>query len=108
MQIRQQDISQRGHGFTTLQIQHAPQGALFICPARGAINHTKALAASIGRDDLKIVGPEILDRHAERLRGCRYPSIVLDHACEPSGEEYALLREVRAWCVPADSPERHI
>lgn len=108
MQIRRQDISQRGHGFTTLQIQHAAQGALFICPANGVIRHTKELAASLGRDDLKIVGPEVLERGAERLRGCRYPSIVLDHACEPSAEEYALLRQVRAWCLPTDSVERNI
>lgn len=108
MYVRRQDFTQRGHGFTTLQMQRAARGALFIWPVEGSLSYAKALAAKIGRDDLKIVGPAILEQHGAKLRGCSYPSIVLDHACELSDEECALLREVRMWCLPADSVERNI
>jgi hypothetical protein len=95
MKTRHFDISQRGHGFTTLQMQRAPQGALFIWPAQNSINYARSLAAKLGRGDLEIVPPSILEGGGVRLRGKRYSAVVLDHACEPSPEEYELLRELR-------------
>lgn len=99
MHVRHMDESQRRHGFTTLQMKHAPHGALFIWPVSGSLDYARALAIEHGREDLEIVSPSILDKRAERLRGRRLSGIVLDHACEPTTEEYDLLRELRTHVV---------
>jgi hypothetical protein len=96
VQTRRMDDSQRRHGFTTLQMQQAPKGALFIWPVSGSIGYAKDLAKHLGRDDLRIMSGSVLDNRAEKLRGFRVPAIVLDHACEPTGAEYELLRELRS------------
>lgn len=99
MRVREQDESQRGNGFTTAQMKRAPQGALYIWPVHGSISYAKDLARRLGREDLEIVSPSVLDQRGERLRGRRLSGIVLDHACEPSPEEYEILRDLRAFCV---------
>ena len=93
MRVRQQDESQRRNGFTTAQMKRAPQGALYIWPVHGSISYAKDLAQQLGREDLEIVSPSVLDQRGERLRGRRLTGIVLDHACEPSPEEYEILRD---------------
>ncbi len=99
MRVRTMDDSQRGNGFTTAQMKRAPLGSLYVWPVSGSINYAKALAHELGRDDLEIVSPSVLDRKAERLRGRRLTGLVLDHACEPTAEEYDVLREIRACCI---------
>lgn len=96
MKVREFDISQRGNGFTSLQMARAPKGSLYIWPVASSLNYARALAAKMDRADLQIVPPSILEYKGERIKGNRYPAIVLDHACEPSHEEYELLRELRA------------
>lgn len=98
MRVRQCDDSQRGNGFTTAQMKRAPQGALYIWPVHQSIGYAKDLAQTLGREDLEIVSPLVLDRRGERLRGRRLSGIVLDHACEPSPEEYEVLRDLRTFC----------
>lgn len=99
MRIRQSDDSQRGNGFTTAQIKRAPLGALYIWPTHASIGYAKDLARKLGRADLEIVSPSVLDYRGQRLHGRRLSGIVLDHACEPTEEEYDILRELRAICV---------
>ena len=98
MRTRQMDESQRGHGFTTLQIQHAPQGALYLWPVFGSLSYARDLAKRLGRDDLRIESGDILQYRAERIRGLRFSAIILDHACEPSDDECKLLRDARVHC----------
>lgn len=71
---------QRGTGRTTEQLRAAPQGALFIAPTHAAVWHCLDLARKIGRTDIKMASPGILNRKAIHLRGTHYPAIVLDHA----------------------------
>lgn len=99
MRTRIMDDSQRRHGFTTLQMQKAPTRALYIWPVRNSLDYAKALAHALGRDDLEIVSGHVLERGAERLRGRTFTGIVLDHACDPTEEEYYILRDLRASCV---------
>lgn len=95
MRTRQMDESQRGQGFTTLQMRRAPNGALYIWPASGSLHYARLLAKFLGRDDLEIVNTSILERDAERLRGRTLTGIVLDHAIEATGDELDLLRALR-------------
>ena len=106
MRTRVMDESQRGQGFTTMQMRNAPIGALYVWPVAGSINYAVDLARGIGRDDLKIVPASILDRSAERLRGTRWPAIILDHACEPNDEDYFLLRELRGSIIVREQPAK--
>lgn len=99
MRIRQMDDSQRGTGFTTAQMKLAPRCALYIWPVHGSLSYARDLARELGREDLEIAAPSILDERGARLRGRKLSAIVLDHACEPTPEEYDLLREIRAFCV---------
>lgn len=99
MQTRVMDESQRAHGFTTLQMKAAPALALYIWPVSGSLDYARDLARHLGRSDLEIVGGSVLDQRGERLRGRYFSAIVIDHAAEPSPEEYEVLREIRARCV---------
>jgi len=99
MRVRVMDVSQRGNGFTTAQMQRAPRGAVYVWPVHESLGYAKDLARSLGRGDIEVVGPSVLERGGERLRGRRLTGIVLDHACEPDAEEYLTLRYIRAACV---------
>lgn len=80
----------RQSGCTSKQMQDAPQGALFVWPARRSLGYAKALAQHLGRTDLKIVDPSIFDRGGNQLRGRRVV-IVMDHAtsCHMTLEQMA-------------------
>ena len=99
MRIRQMDDSQRGNGFTTAQMRRAPQGALYIWPVHSSIGYARDLARELGRDDLVIFPPSVLEHRGELLRGCIFSGLVLDHACEPDADEYEVLRDLRAMLV---------
>lgn len=81
------DDGRRGSGRTTRQMQAAPIGSLFVwCTPR--LDYPRHLARQLGRDDLRIVSPSVLDFGAERLRGWRgAPAIVLDHAFTDAPED---------------------
>jgi hypothetical protein len=98
MRVRQIPIEDRGKGYTRQQMLEAPQGALFIwCNER--LHYPRDLAQHLGRDDLRIVSPDILGRGRYRLYGLRLSAIILDHAAAPNAEEQATLDEARARCV---------
>lgn len=105
MRIRQCDPSQRGYGLTTQQMRAAPAGAIYVWPTAASLGYARALAQHLGRDDLEIVPPSILDQGGRRLRGRRISGLVLDHACDPNGAEHELLHEIRATCIERFSPE---
>lgn len=68
-------MSDRRTGITTAQMQKAPAGAVFIW-VTGSLSYPKALAAALGRTDLRIESPEWL----ERSFGLRVPGLIIDHA----------------------------
>lgn len=70
----------RGTGRTTKQLVEAPRGAIFIW-CNNCLDYVRPLAASLGRTDLVIYGPDMLNMNAGRLRGRALPAIVVDHAC---------------------------
>ena len=70
----------RGTGRTTKQIKEAPLRALFIAPTHHAVNYTKRLARSLGREDLEILSPSVLQNAAERLHGRTIDALIYDHA----------------------------
>lgn len=65
-------------GTTTLQMKQAPHGAFYVWP-NGHLSYPKALAAFVGRDDLKIIGPHEVET-GRTFRG-NDRMIVVDHAC---------------------------
>lgn len=99
MKTRHMEESQRGHGFTTLQMQHAARDALYIWPVHGSLQYARDLARKHGREDLEIVSGSILDNDAEKLRGRRLTGIILDHAAEPTDKEYELLYRLRSQII---------
>lgn len=87
----------RGTGETTRQMKAAPNDAVFIW-CNGALSYPKHLANQLGRNDLKIVGPEWLT--SDRWRGLELTGIVVDHALTMSSREFAMLREVKTRIRP--------
>lgn len=69
----------RGTGITTKQMQDAPKGSVFIW-CNQHTRYPKTIARTLGREDLKIYGPGILEHDAIRLRGQEVPAIIVDHA----------------------------
>lgn len=66
-----------GTGRTRLQIQRAPQGAIYVwCNHR--LHYPAALAKALHREDLEIVSRAWLDN--DHWRNTRKP-IVIDHGC---------------------------
>lgn len=95
MRVAQIPDEYRRTGATTKQMQCAPERALFIWPVH-SISYAKHLARHLGRDDLEIVGPSVLEDGAMRLRGRTFSAVILDHACEPDSAEFEALEMVRA------------
>lgn len=86
---------ERGTGRTTRQMQGATHGAIFITKE---CDYAKHLAHKIGRPDLQIKPPSVMDDgwlHGRDLSG-----IVVDHHVQMSGYQYerlvAALHYVRA------------
>lgn len=70
------DEALRGLGHTTHQMEKAPHKAIFIW-CNDQLSYPKALARSLDRTDLAIIGPfEVVSC----LRGARHTPFVYDHA----------------------------
>jgi hypothetical protein len=77
----------------------APQGAVFICANRSAINYTRELAFELHRRDLRIENPDWLTK--EIWRGQTLTCIIIDHSVLLArGEEIALYRALAAVRTP--------
>lgn len=85
---------ERGSGRTTRQMLAAPKDAIFICA--GPSRYSKALARFLGRDDLKIYSPEVL----ERSMGLRPTGLVIDHAADLTERQEELARSILATIPP--------
>lgn len=83
----------RQSGRTTAALKSAPAGAWYIVPP-GSLPYMNALAHALGRADLKITGPGILDRQAMRLRATDV-EIVLDHEIDLTFRQWDTLDELR-------------
>ena len=79
----------RQSGITTRLMKRAPEGAIFVW-CRGDTSYAQALANSLGRDDLEIVGPGYIEQG--RYRGIKDLQIVLDHYTQLSKPAYDQLR----------------
>ena len=66
----------RGTGRTTAQMASAPHSAVFVWVGHDTY-YPKKLASKIGREDLKIVGPDWLTRG---WVGMELTGLVIDHA----------------------------
>lgn len=82
-------LMKRQSGITTRLMKRAPEGAIFVW-CRGDTSYALALAESLGRDDLEIVGPGYIEQG--RYRGIKDLQIVLDHHTQLSYRAYAQLR----------------
>lgn len=70
------ELPGRGVGNTTRQMEAAPHGSVFVW-CNGDLNYPCMLAEKIGREDLKIVGPEwLLNRH---FAGLELSGLIADH-----------------------------
>lgn len=87
------DESQRGQGFTTLQMQRAPQGACYFWPNHISLRYAIDLAKRLGREDLIIVP---FSRLQDGLRGFRASAFIVDHAINLTLDEVDKLRQLRA------------
>jgi hypothetical protein len=76
----------RGTGRTTQQILDAPHEAMFVW-VHGAIGYPLRLAHKLGRDDLRIVGPDYFG--APGFTGGIPPAIVVDHAVRFTDRQWA-------------------
>lgn len=69
-------VDLRGTGRTTRQLETAPQGAVFVWH-HWSLHYPQALAAKLGRPDIKIVSLEYVERGM--LAGLTMPALVVDH-----------------------------
>lgn len=86
----------RGSGQTSRQMLRAEPGALYIWVHRHSLAYANALAHHLGRGDLEVTSPKVLDDGGNRLRGRRFPEIVVDHACQLTDRQYDVLDDLRA------------
>lgn len=75
-------------------MQDAKYGAIYIW-CNGVLSYPKDLARHLGRDDLKIYSPSVLED--DRLRGIVAPEIVVDHAARLTEEQDERLWRVRQY-----------
>jgi hypothetical protein len=87
-------VQDRGTGFTTKQMREAEPGALFVW-CNSDLSYPKHLAHNLGRDDLRIVGPSVLNE--SRLLG-QQCQIVVDHATRLTFSQIRVLTEYRQLC----------
>lgn len=91
MDMAAMDTGERGTGRTTRQMKAAAKGALFIsCNDHCARQYDPSLARNIGREDLVIRGPSVIERGCRQLAGKQWPEIVIDHWFM----EYATPRQI--------------
>lgn len=81
----------RGTGTTTHQIKAAPKNATYIW-VHGNTHYPELLARTLGRTDLKFVGPDWLNDY--RFMGLRDLEIVIDHATELSERQLAVWNKL--------------
>lgn len=67
----------RGSGITRRAMEAAKPNAIYIW-CNGVLSYPKDLARHLGREDLKIYSPSVLED--DRLRGILAPEIIVDHA----------------------------
>src|SRR5690606_35489389 len=72
-EIRRGKMGDRGSGRTRRAMEDAKRGAIYIW-CNGVLSYPMALARHIGRDDLKIYSPSVLED--DRLRGVIVPEII--------------------------------
>jgi hypothetical protein len=78
-------------GLTSGQMKAAPAGEFFVW-CNGDLRYPKALAANLGRSDLRIVSPD------EVRFGCLYGhrgSVLVDHAAELTPETWREIHRTR-------------
>jgi len=80
-------------GTTTRAMLEAPEGAYYVWVNRN-LGYPKLLASSLGRDDLKIVGPSWLGHG--RQDGMHRENIVVDHAMDLHGGQLKILDRMGA------------
>lgn len=80
------DPEQRGTGRTSRQMVGAPRDAVFVWVC-DQLAYPRALAKTLKRTDLMIVGPQWLDRR--NLVGREFSGVVLDHATAPNDDQWA-------------------
>jgi hypothetical protein len=85
-------MDDRGTGRTRRAMEAADHGAIYIW-CNGGLSYPKQLAKHLGRDDLKIYSPSVLEDG--RLRGILAPEIVVDHATRLTDAQYEQLDYVR-------------
>ena len=95
MRVREIHPDFRGRGYTTRQMQSAPEGALFVW-CNYDLTYPKMLARYLNRKDLIIKGPDIFNDGAIWLKGHNKP-LILDHACELDHDEYQDYIEYLDW-----------
>ena len=79
----------RQSGRTSEQMKAAPKGAVYVW-VNSILGYPKALARSLGREDLRIVGPHMV----ETLRGRVF---VVDHAAVLTNRQLECIREGGAY-----------
>ncbi len=89
----------RGTGTTIQQLLGAPKGALFIHCNRYT-EYPKSLCKRIGREDIKVVGVQVLsDDEYMCLHGEYWPAIIVDHATEGSAERHRVFAHIVKYYV---------
>lgn len=78
-------VGARGSGNTTRAMQAAPKGAVFVW-CTSDLSYPKALAAHLGRDDLKIVGASWIQD--QRWQGLQLKALVKDPDLHFTSEQW--------------------
>jgi hypothetical protein len=86
------DDSERGTGRTKAQMLNAPRGAIFVW-VNHHLDYPRALARSIGRDDLEFVSPERLEYSC--FDGRELSAVILDHAAHLTSRQWNGLHRAR-------------
>ena len=82
----------RGSGVTRSQMKEAPRDAHYLWVS-SQLEYPRLLATLIGRDDLRIIGPALINRH--RFYGRKF-RLVIDHAVLDHNRDSDFRRELKA------------
>ena len=85
------DFSQRGVGFTTLQMKTAPKGALYV--VKGDVKNYLELKRDLERRDILVISVDKLSDR-EYFRG-KINEIIIDHSVLLNPQQIDILRGLR-------------
>lgn len=95
MIMHNHEANNRQSGRTTQQLRDAPTDSVYVVCNQNAKDYTRRIAQSLGRGDIHIVTPAVLDDEGW-VRSLKRPAIVVDHATRLVGRQYDAVSYIQS------------